>query len=63
MGRLVSKSDRRSLVIDGVTLGFPTITREDGSPSQAGDLIDDLWFAWDDDGLPTGTIQADGSVV
>lgn len=63
MGMLRSKTDHRGLDVDGVTLGFPALVRDDSQPAQPGDGLTDLWFAWDDAALPDGTIDAQGTLV
>jgi len=63
VGLLRSKTNRKGLVVNGVTLGDPPITRIDGTPLEAGDnLIEDGWFVWSDPAFPTGNVHADGGV-
>lgn len=63
MGRLRSKTNRAGVVVNGVTLGDPPITRIDGSPLEPGDsLVDDGWFIWDDAHFPNGVVYASGAV-
>ena len=63
MGMLKSKTNKQGVSVSGVTLGFPTIVREDGQPSQSGDVVADLWFGWSDSRLVDGTIDADGTIT
>jgi hypothetical protein len=63
MGRLRSKMNHRPTKVNGVELGEPVITREDGTPFQEGDNIADLVFAWDDSRLPDGLVDDTGRVV
>lgn len=63
MGMLRSKTNRAGLIVNGVLLGAPPITRVDGSPLAPGDnLVDDGWFVWDHPAFPTGVVRASGSV-
>ena len=63
MGTLRSKTNREGVIVNGVTLGDPPITRRDGSPLEPGDnLADDAWFVYDDARFPTGLVYASGAV-
>lgn len=63
MGQLRSKTNRKGVIVNGVTLGDPPITRIDGSPLQPGDsLIDDAWFIFDHPSFPNGVVYPNGAV-
>lgn len=64
MGTLRSKIYQEALVVNGITLGSPTVmVYENGQtrPQQVGDAIDSLYFVWDDAMIPTGEI-VDGEI-
>lgn len=65
MGTLRSQVNHAGAEINGVTLGQPIApVHADGSPSQAGDSMADLFWAWDDSRLPGGTVELiDGELV
>lgn len=63
MGRLRAKTNHRPTHVNGVQLGDPVITREDGTPFQDGDNIADLVFAWDDSRIPNGVVDELGAVA
>lgn len=63
MGLLRSKTNRSGLVVNGVVLGDPPITRRDGTALEVGDnLVEDGWFIWSDARFPNGNVHADGTV-
>jgi len=62
MGTLRSKTNRKGVVVNGVTLGDPPISLLDGTAPQPGDKIDELWFLYDDPRFPTGVVYASGAV-
>ena len=62
MGTLRSKRQRQGVVVNGVVLGDPPITKIDGSPLEPGDHLDDGWFVWEDPRFPNGVVYASGAV-
>lgn len=63
MGTLRSKTYTADTTVNGVLLGQPTIVNGAGDPFGPGDAIDDLWFGWNHENLPTGVRAADGTIT
>jgi hypothetical protein len=64
MGMLRSQTNHTGLEVNGVTLGAPIgPVRADGSASEPGDAMQDLFWAWDDSAFPYGEIDADGDIT
>lgn len=63
MGLLRSKTYLENITINDVLLGQPTIVKSDGAPFSSGDSMKDLWFAWDDNRIPSGEILEDGIII
>ena len=62
MGMVRSKTYAPDTVVNGVLLGQPVVVNVSGQPFGPGDDIGDLWFAWDDNRLPSGVL-ADGEIT
>lgn len=65
MGTLRSKIYQEALVINGITLGSPSVMVYDNGtlrPQAVGDSAADLVFVWDDAMIPSGEI-VNGQVV
>lgn len=62
MGLLRSKV-REVAQVNGCTLGEPVIVTAAGTPPEVGDSITELWFGWSDSALPSGVLNADGTIT
>jgi hypothetical protein len=62
MGLLRSKTYAENITINGVLLGQPTIVTAAGEPFTPGASMDDLWFGWDDQRIPSGVLR-DGEIT
>lgn len=61
MGMIRSQTNHSGEIVEGVILGSPIgPVRLDGSPSQPGDSMLDMYWGWDDSGLPSGVMDAEG---
>lgn len=56
MGMLRAKTNISGTKINGILLGDPAIVTTDGLSMLGATSVDDLWFAWDDDALPTADL-------
>lgn len=63
MGRIIGKTYNALTEVAGVRLGQPTVVKADGTPPVEGDSLTDCFFAWDDSRIPSGEIDADGSLT
>ncbi len=64
MGKLRSQVYLSDVTVDGVLLGVPVApVRADGTPAQPGDLMTELFWAWDHYSFPNGVVNELGEVV
>lgn len=63
MGLVRSKKYAENITVNDVLLGQPTIVTATGEPFTPGANMDDLWFGWDDNRIPNGVLEEDGTVT
>jgi hypothetical protein len=63
VGLLRSKTYVEATVVNGVLLGQPVIVNERGETAGPGDDLNQCWWGWDDQRIPSGVLGDDGEIT